>query len=210
MKYYMSSTSTKKWPHRPLIMACWPPGKLALETTCSVLKWPEVSALVNAYIVRFPSFFSSSKTGEENTICFIKVRGLTTAIMHPCCITPAGACSAGPLSLHLSHAGRLSTSQPAARQLAVIGTLPWLSWERSEGLRSTTDGLPSPPIRESSPRGVGERWGWVGRRKGEEEKEFTSSATLSPDQNGWWRSLFPLLPNSPFASAELSLFANCE
>lgn len=112
--------------------------------------------------------------------------------MHPCCITPAGARSSGPLSLRLSHAGRLSTSQPAARQLAVIGTLPRLSWERSEGLRSTTDGLPSPPIRES----WGARWGWVGGRKGEEEKESTSPATLSLDQNGLWKSLFPLLPPS--------------
>lgn len=126
--------------------------------------------------------------------------------MHSCCITLAGARSAGSLSLHLSHTGRLSTSQPAARQLAVIGTLPRLSWERSEGLRSTTDGLPSPPIRESSPCGVGARWGWVGGRKGEEEKEFTSPATLSPDQNGLWRSLFPSLPPSLFASAEVSLF----
>ena len=62
------------------------------------------------------------------------------------------------------------------QQLAVIGTLPRLSWERSESAFSH-DRLPFPPIRELSPHGAG-------------AGEVYLTATLSLDQKGFWRSFF--------------------
>lgn len=47
--------------------------------------------------------------------------------------------------------GQLSTSQP---QLAVIGTLPWLSWERSKSAYGHRQAAP-PSIRELSFHGAG-------------------------------------------------------
>lgn len=61
---------------------------------------------------------------------FIKARALKGAIIYSCCITSAGAFARPHSAYSMRTTVHISTT---GRQLAVIGTLPWLSWERSEG-----------------------------------------------------------------------------